>query len=661
MSEDRIMTFAVIPVGDVPGLFSHLMDSDERYVIPLYQRAFAWEQEQLEQLIDDIRSFSQDGGAAHYYLGTLVVQRNGRRFEVIDGQQRLTALYLLLCAVRGIIERMGGDDASADGKAVFGNLVPLEYECRERASNALRRIGESGYSGSQPAEGDMDETVLVAFRTVERHLAQALWGDGQGSDKKATLAGFIENLRSTVIYRVEVPEGTDCNRYFEVMNNRGEQLKATDILKAQLMAPLDEARRRVFARVWDACSDMDRYVQMAFTGGAGKDRERFFGEDWNPAWNQFGFVWEVDAKESKGGAARSIEDIVAGEAPVGQGANREGQGNAGEDNHHYFESIIGFPYFLLHVLRVYVAEGLKKGIDDLMDEQGALLPLDDQRLLVAFENAREKVLKIGKDKFAEGFIECLLRCRYLFDRYVIKREFDDNSYPDGRWSLMTLQKGADYYTNYYANTEFAGGAENSRNLMIQACLRVSYTSPKNMRWITQLLYHLARNGAEGLLTEAERFAMRPVREFVKDDSRHSLGTGTPHIVFNYLDYILWRDDRNTDFEFRFSNSVEHWYPRNPSENTIEKLEREDGIDDFGNLCLVSASVNSRFSNLSPQSKKETFKTLVESGSLKLRKMGELTEPGKPWMAKSLNGKMEKQGAFKEHENEMLKKLRASFF
>lgn len=62
----------------------NLFDLDGEYVIPLYQRAFAWEERQLEQLVEDIIDIPDN---SNYYIGSLIVSRNGNKYEVIDGQQ----------------------------------------------------------------------------------------------------------------------------------------------------------------------------------------------------------------------------------------------------------------------------------------------------------------------------------------------------------------------------------------------------------------------------------------------------------------------------------------------------------------------------------------------------------------------------------------------
>ena len=177
--------------------------------------------------------------------------------------------------------------------------------------------------------------------------------------------------------------------------------------------------------------------------------------------------------------------------------------------------------------------------------------------------------------------------------------------------------------------------------MIQSALRVSYTSPKVMHWITELLVWLFDD--ESVLPElsdrAERIAAEAVAEgfFEKTleemgaydlhgykSEDYAFGVRTPHIVFNYLDYLLWKSDKEAykDFVFEFRNSVEHWYPQHPSDGTIDVW---DGRDVFGNLCIISRSVNSKFSNLSPESKMKSYKKMVQKGSLKLRIMGDIIE------------------------------------
>ena len=286
------------------------------------------------------------------------------------------------------------------------------------------------------------------------------------------------------------------------------------------------------------------------------------------------------------------------------------------------------------------------------------------------ENGILEKINENKEKFSREFIMCLLRTRYLFDKYIVKREYTNDS-SDGEWSLKSLyvSRNRKQIRPYYKNTRFIEiGQRNTtndlrikNNTMIQSALRVSYTSPKVMHWITRLLIWLSEGNCKhteneyitGFDTIAEDIAIEAVKENFLDTCEkgvYSLGVNTPHIVFNYLDYLLWFYDsegKYSDFTFEFRNSIEHWYPQNPSEGTFEQWK--DGVDRFGNLCIIQRNINSKFSNMSPEAKKSTFKDMISKGSIKLRIMSELTEK-KGNKAASLYWK---ETMCKQHEEEMM--------
>jgi hypothetical protein len=60
-----------------------------------------------------------------------------------------------------------------------------------------------------------------------------------------------------------------------------------------------------------------------------------------------------------------------------------------------------------------------------------------------------------------------------------------------------------------------------------------------------------------------------------------------------------------------------------SERTFESWN--DGVDQFGNLCIIQSNVNSRFSNMFPEAKKSTFEKMINKGSIKLHIMSELIQ------------------------------------
>ena len=590
------------------------------------------------QLIDDINDSTGD-----YYIGSLVVAKvKGReeRYEVVDGQQRLTTLYLLLHYL-----------VSHDG-SVGDDWETLSFDCRPNSNYTLEHVQDL-LSDEKSLIGDEDR------------LEQSILNGLKAIDQKFMLGAidvdaFVERLKMVILYRIEVPEHTDLNRYFEIMNTRGEQLEQHDILKAQLMRYLsNRCEQEFFARVWDACSDMTGYVQMHF---AKEEREKIFGSGWNnePSddWNDYKVCLAMEQGEDHKVSIMSIIE-PSFEVEVSDGKLEDDKTKI------RFESIIGFPHFLLHVLRVFLSvESIS------MDEEKVLGSLlDDKCLLEDFDRTIEygqigaTSIKDEKEEFARKFILILLQARFLFDRFIIKRDSKGDNH-EGSWSLKELyasetksSKKASYRSTASSsmNEENEESKEEMTNrqecLMIQSALRVSYTSPKVMHWITRLLVRLFSSevSLSQLTKVAERIAAEAVKDNFLDLDNYELGVQTPHVVFNYLDYLLWKKDKETyeDFVFEFRNSVEHWYPQYPSEGTIEAW---DGRDTFGNLCIISRSVNSKFSNLPPESKMQTFERMVQRGSLKLRIMGNIIKEGcssQDWV----------KHACREHEEEMLELLK----
>lgn len=366
---------------------------DDNYIIPLYQRAFAWSDKEITQLIDDIYDFEAD----KYYIGSLIININSYGlYEVIDGQQRLTALFLLL----NYLGYRWKEDR-------------LRYECREKSNYTLNFLNSllpnEGYKNKLVDEDKIEQALIKGWDIID----QKFRADKIDTEK------FKEKLKNVKLFRIEVPPHTDLNRYFEIMNVRGEQLEQHDILKAKLMKPLEANEQTAFSIVWNACRDMNGYVQMHFNK---QQRELLFGGDWD--WLNIDNIFSLTADDGSVHPQTAIK-IIENKEPI---QVWDGDDEAG--NRIRFESIIDFPFFLLHVLKVFVATEF--------NEYFSAIPelLDDKKLLKTFTNIIDK-LKSNKE-FSLKFIKYLLKCRFLFDKYIIKREYK-NEDTTGSWSLKELK------------------------------------------------------------------------------------------------------------------------------------------------------------------------------------------------------------------------------
>lgn len=617
-----------------------LLEDRSTYLIPMYQRNYAWGEGEINQLIQDVADYQTKQTNQHYYIGTLVVYRhkNGA-FEVIDGQQRFTTLSLIALYLNNQINK-GQLHFTIDG------LKPLNltFESRPKSQSTLDAL----FRGMEPhlLVGDVyNESIVRGYRLIGKALARL----------DISIKDFIDYLfHSVQIIRVEVPQDTDLNHYFEVMNNRGEQLEKHEVLKARFMSVLNtikDDRKKEHAiqaldKVWEACANMERYVQYGFSV---KERHHIFGKD---NWGQFvignfdDLVNHLD-KQDNHNQELSLSKIIVKPMDKAEGLNIDSN-----EPPERFHSVINFSNFLLHVLRVYTEEDVA---------------LDDKQLIDQFDEH----LFNGKDQVGDvkEFIFALLKCKYLFDQCVIKREFTQGT---DSWSLKRLKyypqsnkRFSVSFINRFDENDNGYSGINRQLLMILAAFHVSTPTLVYKHWLNAALYFLyydENHKVEDYLNYLTNVAKRFVFErflacgegasyydmlFCREDDdapksikRNKIpmdklvfGQIENNFVFNYLDYLLWLKGKESsskvnEFEFTFRSSVEHFYPQHPMDGFPAMKDKV--LNSFGNLCLISHSKNSRLSNFQPKNKLEYFAAQDEIDSLKLYQMIELTKKNQCW-------------------------------
>ncbi|MBP5490218.1 MAG: DUF262 domain-containing protein [Lachnospiraceae bacterium] len=170
------------------------------YEIPIYQRNYAWEKEEITALIQDVYDSYKKDPVRPYYIGTLVSYHKGDDvYEIIDGQQRLTTIRILL-AVLGI--RPGNQ---------------LTYRARKKSDDTLKVIPNFD------SVEEKDNGIVNGFRYAKAEVDDLL-------ETPEVRSGFIDYFRRNVhIVHYRVPKDIDLNHYFEIMNSRGEQLEKHEI------------------------------------------------------------------------------------------------------------------------------------------------------------------------------------------------------------------------------------------------------------------------------------------------------------------------------------------------------------------------------------------------------------------------------------------------
>lgn len=612
----------------------------EKYVIPLYQRNFTWGKDEIEQLFQDIYDSFDTNKDSRYYIGTLVVipRRNEHVFEVIDGQQRLTVLSLI-SKLLGIV-----------------NVPVLKYDSRPEVEEFLGDF----YSIK---ETDMDKDLNMFFRDIPQteNLRTALScirnvevfekNDNESGKKIALfesekLEAFKKYFSEKVILIFEeMPDDTDVAAYFEIMNNRGEQLQKHEILKAKFISQIDEndslkeRKRELFAAVWDACSRMNVPVQRFFDS---KARKALFGEEFD-------------------GVNCDWECLLNKNYNIGNNIDDD------DDDDSEFGPIIDFPNFLMHVLKIY---GIKSH-----DDSDISISLNEKNMPTD-----------GKVDDPIKFAKVLLFFRVVFDRFIVKTSSKESDVP--QWVLYSTYKqkytdknnkdktslrvdratfGESYRRIFNDSKPQKREEKDLQNRIIKALsmLQVTFRQRINKNWLQELLLWFWNNPCFGnnqqkwnwdgyinlnlvaatdyldkidnfICDYFEKIIIEKEKVFEKDKWEFKVAKGekTPHFLFNFIDYLYWVDivfnnrereigrgiriktdskfSINTDgyegkqiiysdFSFKYYNSVEHHYPQNPENG---KNMDSQSLENLGNLYLISKSINSKMSNQLPVAKME---------------------------------------------------------
>lgn len=546
---------------------------DVYYDVPIYQRNYAWEELQIEQLIEDI-----DTAGENYFLGNLIVnQKDSNLYEVIDGQQRLTTLYLL--------ERYLGIAFPKDA---------LRFEAREKSNRTLAIIGLPNH---ELIEELKSVEIINGYQIIENYFKKS----------KIDKANFVKKLDNIKLIRVQVPKKIDLNHYFEIMNTRGEQLELHEIAKARILGVLTSPEdKKLAATIWENCSNMDSYVQMNFDS---RDRNQIFTSTWTDLADEvcnFESLKKILNNSTEVVKQHTLLDILSNKNRV------EDTKKIGETENERFESIISFPNFLLQV---------NAALTNNIDEDSSL---DDKRFLYNLQK------NWASESASQKFIYAMLKCRVLFDKYILKREYARDYKESGKWSLQRLEKYTDKHGDKPKYLGTFGGDEDQKNKQIrtlQSALRITYTSPKTMHWIPHLLANLLKEKDVDILELLEKFAQVKVNE---SNYKTASGFGFERIVFTYLDYLLYKEGYSynnisiikplaDDWQFQFRSSIEHFYPQHPTE--LKAWDDKD-LNSFGNLALITVSGNSTFNNAMPVGKANTNPGIIKQ-SLKLMVMAEM--------------------------------------
>ena len=644
------------------------------YMIPVYQRNYAWEEDEITALIKDVYDSACKNSKTPYYIGTLVTFKRGdSEYEVIDGQQRLTTIYIILKAL---------------GVKQFRNK--LTYGARKVSASTIQKLDDYPDLGEE-----VDDGIRNGYKFAEKAINTIV----NASERNGFEQFFLHNVH---IIHYSVPKDVDLNHYFEVMNSRGEQLEKHEIVKSTLSQYIkDKKDIAIFSRVWEACSEMNVYIQQVFQDSNvfGYNLHKFLIE----CYEEIPAQDESDGKETIKTLLKYPISMIE-EISVSEQSDK-------------FQPIIDFPNFLLIVLKVTMM-GYK-------DFEPTEFTLDDKELLNEFY----KVLNSMDDKagFAKEFVFNLLKAKFLLDNYIVHHSIDNKELlGDNPWKLQ-------YYYKENKKKKYPKNLTVTQDIQkelvhLLSMFEVSFTPKQRKNYLFYCLLYLFENYEPSdrdyleflqhladkyfydvylnsdCLNERNQPAPNAFDNEMLEDGTLSVDeigyedidyrvafeeiykqgrADVPLFVFNYTDYILWKNYADTlrgnktkkgskertqffkelgcsDFEldpfnnFYFSRtrkSLEHYYPQ--AKAGEGKPLGSDDINCFGNFAMIGAEANSSGSYWDPMTKLDHYSDgksdQVSVASLKFKIMMQICRDNHKAM---LNGDLDRDAGMEWNAEDM---------
>lgn len=537
-----------------------------QFSIPLYQRLFEWDEEQVNQLLKDLYTSYKENEIAPYYIGVLTVYKSSTqdRYSLVDGQQRFTVLMLLSIV-------LGWKDFS-----LCNNELRLTFFARKNDEEYLKAKVEK-----------LDKQTYINAKMEAAIAAIDLFFKNQVDANN--LEGFKQFIKEKTTFFVSIlPEdysSNELNRYFEAMNEAGKGLENHEILKVQLLKRLQKEDFDRCTKIWNAVSQMDKCLIRQKENESIQDYEKRNFE----AFKSPETALESDTINHLN-TENSISSIQESKEKPQESSRVRDEG-----------ALLDFQEFLLLVLSLT----LKKEIS-----------FEKTKLLTTFENAfspKEKELDI------KSFFDNLLKYRLLFDYFIIR-----TTSHDGRTTTYTLNYsfGEDHSKQALIHYQSMLYVSTSYNIWLKPLLiHLLEVQKDNQFYDFRFLNHIKSwdNERHDLSNTNLNYGSINRYWFWRLDyylweSREGLFKDKAKEVANH-------------YVFRANRSIEHIAPQTPKGESNIKLE-VDELHCFGNLAMISSGQNSSLQNASYEVKKAHVESFINGsvgGSIESLKLLKLLE------------------------------------
>lgn len=252
------------------------------FVIPEYQRPYAWTEEQVETLFEDLWEFTTISGGVEressYFLGSVVSyeNENGEQ-EIIDGQQRITSLFLLLRAIYTKLVATPESERTAEANNFIGKIEPTIWRTDKLTGtvdfkNILLTSRVVNNEGNEILRailetGKTDENAKDNYSRNYRYFQKLF--DRHSTENPLMIYQFIYAvLNQAILLPITADTQDTALTIFSTLNDRGLPLSDADIFKAKIYNQLEVEAKKVFIERWkdldEQATDANESIQQLF-------------------------------------------------------------------------------------------------------------------------------------------------------------------------------------------------------------------------------------------------------------------------------------------------------------------------------------------------------------------------------------------------------------
>ncbi len=259
-----------------------LADSEYFYQVPDYQRPYVWDKDHLGALIDDLVGSYTNNKEDEYFCGSIVIAENqkDKRWDVVDGQQRLTSFIILACTILKLYKNSLGQKSKAFIKeSIYDRHDEEKERLKFLTAQNYNNIFENTVLNHLEFEDNIKKSELDKKFEENTYLRNAYYfkellnesvENGSISDIDDFVKWFYEHI---VLTRIICFGQDSAMQIFQVLNDRGQPLSPIDILKSNLMQEIkqDSEKRKDFITTWDKLVEACKSIE-----GIDIDLEDFF-------------------------------------------------------------------------------------------------------------------------------------------------------------------------------------------------------------------------------------------------------------------------------------------------------------------------------------------------------------------------------------------------